>query len=73
MLYRFARRTVDLPDGIDQERSFEADGYMAALQLASDYWFHGDRVSDFMTDNNGVITLLSSSRHANVIGTLMER
>jgi len=75
--YTFARRTHDLPDGIDGKKTFEAPTYNQALQMASDYWFHGQDVTDSTRDSNGVITLLSAAPGqqgwgGNVIGTLME-
>jgi hypothetical protein len=75
--FTFARRTLDLPDGIDGKRTFEADSYNEALQMASDYWFHGAKVGDTLVDSNGVVTLLEkgtatqTSWGGNVIGTLM--
>ena len=75
--FTFARRTHDLPDGIDGKRTFEAASYREALQMASDYWFNGAKVGDTLTDSNGVITLTESGTGqgwgGNVIGTLMER
>jgi hypothetical protein len=76
--YTFARRTHNLPEGIDSKRTFEAESYREALQMASDYWFNGVRVTDTHVDNNGVVTLLSRAPGqqgwgGNVIGTLMDR
>ena len=75
--FTFARRTHDLPDGIDGRRSFAAPDRRTALQQASDYWFGGAIVGNTLTDRNGVITLLEGSPSAtawggNVIGTVME-
>lgn len=76
--FTFARRTHDLPDGIDGKRTFEAASYREALQMASDYWFGGQRITDTHVDGNGVIALLTRAPGqqgwgGNVIGTLMER
>ena len=75
--YTFARRTSDLPDGIDWKRTFEAPTYNQALQMASDYWFGGQDVTDSHRDSNGVITLLTPAPGqkgwgGNVIGTVMD-
>ena len=75
--FTFARRTHDLPDGIDGKRTFEAPDRRTALQQASNYWFSGVEVGDTLTDSNGVITLLDTAPSqtawgGNVIGTLME-
>jgi hypothetical protein len=75
--YTFARRTSDLPDDVDWQRTFKANSYHEALQMAADYWFSGVRVGDSTTDQNGVITLLEAGTSqgwgGNVIGTLMNR
>ncbi|ASC70293.1 hypothetical protein XM38_012300 [Halomicronema hongdechloris C2206] len=75
--YTFARRTHNLPDDIDWRRTFEAPSYKQALQMAADYWFGGQKITDTHVDGNGVITLLSRAPGqqgwgGNVIGTLME-
>jgi hypothetical protein len=49
-----------------------ANSFMEALQIASDYWFGGEKVFDWQKDRNNVVTLLSSSSNGNVIGTLMD-
>ncbi len=71
MKYTFLRRTNDLPDGVDRKRSFDATSYIEALQSASDYWFMGARVIDYVNDGL-VVTLLSNAPSGNVIGTLMD-
>ena len=71
MLYKFARRTNNLPDGIDRARTFESDQIIDALQQASDYWFGGRKVDNWLRDKNNVTTLLCGSGEGNVIGTLM--
>ena len=73
--FTFSRRTTNLPDDVDFSRTFEANSYKEALQMASDYWFNGAKVGDSLTDKNGVITLLEAGTAqgwgGNVIGTLM--
>jgi hypothetical protein len=64
--YRFRRITAD--NGPD-DRSFEADTPLQALQLASDVWFGGTRVADWQPDGKK-ITLLSNSPSGNVIGVV---
>jgi hypothetical protein len=76
--FTFARRTHDLPDGIDGRRIFAAPSRMEALQQASDYWFGGATVGDTLVDSSGVITVLGPTPPGqvwggNVIGTLIER
>ena len=72
--HTFARRTHDLPEGIEGKHTFQAGSYWEALQMASDYWFGGARVGDSMTDQNGVVTLMEAGTSqgwgGNVIGTL---
>jgi len=67
--YQFIRRTLNLPDGIERSKSFEAEDYMSALQSASDYWFKGSKVADYQGSQNKVVTLLDHEGYA--IGTLM--
>jgi hypothetical protein len=68
--FTFRRRSTNHPH--DMERSFQASGFLEALQQASDYWFGGDQVFDWQKDRNNVVTLLNSSSNGNVIGTLMD-
>jgi hypothetical protein len=75
--YTFHRRTLDIPEGIDRRKTFEASSWRHSLQLASDYWFGGSQVATYILHQGGVITLLSSSgtdgvTSANVIGTIVE-
>lgn len=75
--YHFRRRTLNLPEGIDYRKTFEASSLFDSLQLASDYWFGGSQVGDYIRGQDGVITLLSSFgtggvTSANVIGTIVE-
>jgi hypothetical protein len=72
MQYTFRRRTFNLPDGVDYKKTFEAQDRLSALQSASDYWFGGSRVVDWLTGQGGVTALLSDSSSANVIGTIIE-
>jgi|GEM_PF-5096136 len=67
--YQFIRRTLNLPDGIERSKTFEAEDYMSALQSASDYWFRGSKVADYQGSQNHVVTLLDPEGYA--IGTLM--
>lgn len=71
MKYTFKRRTSNLPDDVEMQKSFAADDALEALQSASDYWFGGARVSRWLVNGDGVITLLSNADSGNVIGTLM--
>lgn len=72
MSYKFARRTNNLPDGIDRAKTFESDQIIDALQQASDYWFNGRKVDTWLKDKNDVTTLLCGWGQGNVIGTLMD-
>lgn len=72
MLYEFARRTNDLPDGIDRFKTFKSERVIDALQQASDYWFGGRKVCRWRRAKSNVITLLCDSEPGNFIGTLMD-
>jgi len=67
--YQFIRRTLNLPEGIERSKSFEAEDYLSALQSASDYWFGRSKVADYQGSQNNVVTLLDPEGDA--IGTLM--
>lgn len=71
--FTFQRRTNSMPDGISRRNTFEAEDIHEALQMASDYWFGGEDVSDYIVcPSTSVITLRSNNPGGNVIGTVME-
>ena len=70
--YTFKRRTVNLPEGVEQKMTFFADCLISALQLASDYWFNGSRIVDYHRSDD-VLTLLGTAGpgEGNVVGTVI--
>lgn len=58
--YDFALSATSITAGLERRKAFEAETLLAALQLASNYWFAGKKVKRYRRNTNGEITLFSS-------------
>ena len=76
MLYKFSLEPVDVIDGMDTAKTFEATSMIDALQQASNHWFRSKKVNTFKKDENNIITMrvpsLCGAKFGNVLGTLLD-